>query len=302
MSSVSAQVGAAVALAILTAFLYALSNVLELMEAERVPDEYALKVSLIARLIRRPRWLLGFACDAIGYCTQAAALALAAVVFVMPIIAAGIIMALFLGAALTRRPVRPSDWLAATVLSAGLAAFLYEVSPTGGSDRAPLGRWIVAGPAVIFGIGLCVVCARRVRGPPRGALLGIAAGISFGVAAVLTKAVIHYLGDGLLAWVDHWEAYALAVTSIGGVVIAQSALQTGALGAAVGASEAMIPITAAALGLGLLDEVIDAQGVGWAILAISVVAILWAILRLAQREESVLDTSAAPGLFLEPEG
>ncbi len=43
----SAQVWAAVALAVLTAFLYALSNVLELMEAERVPDEYALKLSLM---------------------------------------------------------------------------------------------------------------------------------------------------------------------------------------------------------------------------------------------------------------
>lgn len=289
-------------MAVLTAFLYALSNVLELMEAEQVPDEYALKVGLIGRLIRRPRWLLGAACDTVGYLTQAAALALAAVVFVMPIIASGIIMALFLGAALTHRSVRPGDWLAATVLSVGLAAFLYEVSPTGGRDLAPAGRWVFAGPAVVLGIGVCISCARGVRGPPRGALLGIAAGISFGVAAVLTKALVHYLGDGVFAWVDHWEPYALAVASIGGVVIAQSALQTGALGAAVGASEAMIPITAAALGLGLLNEGIDAEGVGWAILAISGIAILWAIVRLARSEDYLLDPAAAPGLLLEPNG
>lgn len=298
----SAQVGAAVALAVVTAFLYALSNVLELMEAEQVPDEYALKVGLIGRLIRRPRWLLGAACDTVGYLTQAAALALAAVVFVMPIIASGIIMALFIGAALTHRSVRPGDWLAATVLSAGLAAFLYEVSPTGGRDLAPAGRWIIAGPAVVVGIGVCIARARGVRGPPRGALLGIAAGISFGVAAVLTKALVHYLGDGVFAWVPHWEAYALAVASIGGVVIAQSALQTGALGAAVGASEAMIPITAAALGLGLLNEGIDAEGIGWVILAISAVAILWAIVRLARSEDRLLDPGAPPGLLLEPNG
>jgi hypothetical protein len=121
------------------------------------------------------------------------------------------------------------------------------------------------------------------------------------VAAVLTKALIHYLGDGPFAWVDHWEPYVLGVASLGGLVIAQSSLQTGALGAAVGASEAMIPVTAAALGLGLLGEGIDAEGVGWAILAISVVAILWAILRLARGEEFVRDTAAAPGLLLEPE-
>ena len=132
----SMPVAGAVALSILTAFCYALSNVLELMEAEQVPDEYTLKLSLLGRLIRRPRWVLGAACDVVGYCTQAAALALAAVVFVMPIIASGIIMALLLGAALTHRSVRASDWLAAAVLSLGLAAFLYEVLPTGGKDLA----------------------------------------------------------------------------------------------------------------------------------------------------------------------
>jgi hypothetical protein len=211
-------------------------------------------------------------------------------------------MALLLGAVLTHRSVRASDWLAAAVLSVGLAAFLYEVLPTGGNDLASARDWIVAGPAIVVGIGVCLISARGVRGPPRGALLGIAAGISFGVAAVLTKALVSYLGHGLFAWVDHWEPYALAVASIGGLVIAQSALQTGALGAAVGASEAMIPITAAALGLGILNEQIDARGIGWVIVATSVVAIIWGILGLARGEEHLLDTGTVPGLQLEPEG
>jgi drug/metabolite transporter (DMT)-like permease len=297
----SLAVAGAVALSILTAFCYALSNVLELMEAEQVPDEYTLRLGLLARLIRRPRWILGAGCDVVGYCAQAAALALAAVVFVMPIIASGIIMALLLGAALTHRSVRASDWLAAVVLSLGLAAFLYEVLPTGGNDVAEASRWSVAGPSAIAGIGVCLICARGVRGPPRGAMLGIAAGISFGVAAVLTKALVHYLGNGVFGWVDHWESYALAVASIGGLLIAQSALQTGALGAAVGASEAMIPITAAVLGLGILNEQIDARGIGWLIVATSVVAIVWGILRLARSEEHLLDTTTVPGLLLEPE-
>ena len=116
------------------------------------------------------------------------------------------------------------------------------------------------------------------------------------------KRLVHYLGDGALGWVDHWESYALAVASIGGLVIAQSALQTGALGAAVGASEATIPITAAALGLGILDEQIDARGIGWIIIAASVAAIVWGILRLARGEEHLLDTATVPGLLLEPEG
>jgi hypothetical protein len=296
---VSLSVAIVIALSMLTAFCYALSNVLELIEAEQVPDEYSLKLSLLGRLVRRPRWLLGAAADVVGYCAQAVALALAAVVFVMPIIASGIFIALLLAAVLTHRSIRASDWSAAAVLSAGLAAFLYEVLPTGGNDLAPATHWIVAGPAVAAGIGICLISARGLRGPPRGALLGIAAGISFGAAAVLTKAFVHYLGVGVFAWVDHWEPYALAVTSIGGLVIAQSALQTGALGAAVGASEAMIPVTAAALGLGILNEQMDARGVGWVIVAASVVAIVWGIVRLARGEEYLIDTGT--DLLLGPE-
>jgi hypothetical protein len=63
----------------------------------------------------------------------------------------------------------------------------------------------------------------------------------------------------------------------------------------------MIPLTAAGLGLGLLDEGIDAQGVGWAVLALSVVAILWAILRLARDEGRLANAGAAPALWLEPD-
>ena len=89
----------------------------------------------------------------------------------------------------------------------------------------------------------------------RTALLGIAAGICFAAAAVLTKGVVQYLGDGIFAWIPHWESYALAAAASGGVIGGQSAFQTGALAASVGATEATAPVAAAILGLVLLDSV-----------------------------------------------
>ena len=297
----SGRVVFAIALAILTAILYALSNVLQFMEAEQVPDEYSLHLSLLARLARRPRWLLGTAADVAGYITCAAALALAAVVFVMPIVASGILIALFLGAAFTRRPVPRSDLLAAAVLSVGLAIFLYEVSPTGGTDVAPPGRWLVAGPILVVAVGCCLFAARRFHGSPRGALLGIASGICFGVTAVFTKSFDFYLGRGPLAWAGHCEPYGMAVASISGLVMAQSALQTGALGAAVGASEALIPITASTLGIVLLDEKITAAGGRWIPVTTAIVAIVWSIVSLARGEQLLLQTSTvSPTAALEP--
>jgi hypothetical protein len=87
---------------------------------------------------------------------------------------------------------------------------------------------------------------------------------------------------------------------LGGLVIAQSALQTGALGAAVGASEALIPITATILGLGILHEQIDAQGIGWVAVASSAVAIVWGIVQLARGEEHLRDVDVQRR-FVEPD-
>jgi drug/metabolite transporter (DMT)-like permease len=289
----------AVLLSVLTAFLYAMSNVLELLEAEQVPDEYAMRAGLMTRLVRRPRWLLGLLSDFAGYLCQAAALGLAAVVFVEPILATGVLMAMLLAAAFTRRHIHAVDWIGAGVLSAGLAVFLYEVSPTGGIDVAPTDRWFTVGPLVIGTICVCLIAARSTHGPKRAALLGTAAGVSFGVSALLTKALMHYLGDGVFAWVPHWEPYALALTAIGGVVIAQSAFQTGALAASVGSTEATAPLSAAVLGLVLLNEHVttDTAAQAFAVI-VSVAAILWAILALARAEEHLLGTDAFGDLAL----
>lgn len=291
----NARVGLAVGLSVVTAFLYGLSNVLQLLEAERVPDEYALKLGLMRRLVTQPRWWLGTFSDALGFITYAIALSLAAVVFVEPILALGIIFAMLLGSAMTHRHIESADWIAAVALAGGLAIFLYEVAPESGRDLVPNERWLVAGPIVVVICAGCLLSGRARHGASRAARFGIAAGISFGVSAVLTKEVVHYLGGGVLAWVPHWEIYALAVSSIAGLLITQSALQTGALAAAVAPAESMGPITAAVLGPWLLAERFRLDGVvDWIAVVVSALVILISIASLANSEERVLARNAHP--------
>src|SRR5882757_8602989 len=290
----SSSVLAATLLSLATALFYAVSNVLELLEAEKVPDELSMRPGLVLRLLKEPRWLLGLASDFGGYICHAAALGIATVVFVEPILATGILMSLFIGSKFVHRPVVRNDWIAAGVLSGGLALFLYEVSPTGGRQLARTREWMIAGPSAIAAVALCMLLGRATRGRPRAALLGVAAGISFGVSALLTKALVHYLGDGIFAFIPHWEPYALAVSAIGGVIIAQSALQTGALGTAVGAIESMSVISGSLFGLFLLDERVGAH-TPFEIFAVvvSVAAILGGIVKLAHSEERVLGAPTA---------
>jgi len=292
---VSSRVAVATALALATALFYAVSNVLELLEAEKVPDEFSMRPGLVLRLMKRPRWLFGLLSDFGGYICHAAALGLATVVFVEPILATGILMSLFIGSRFVHRPVRRADWIAAGVLSGGLALFLYEVSPTGGRQIGRTREWLIAGPCAVAAIAICMALGGATRGRPRAAFLGIASGIAFGVSALLTKALVHYLGDGIFAWVPHWEPYGLAVSAIGGVIVAQSALQTGALGAAVGSIEAMSVISGSLFGLFLLNERVGAHGfLEISAVVVSIAAILGGIGALSQAEERILGDSPTP--------
>ena len=66
-------------------------------EAEQIADEESLKVGLLAKLIRRPRWLVGIGADVGGYVFEAAALGAGALVLVEPILATALVFSLLFG-------------------------------------------------------------------------------------------------------------------------------------------------------------------------------------------------------------
>ena len=151
----------------------------------------------------------------------------------------------------------------------------------------------MAAPPIVLFVLACVAAARAATGPNRAVFLGLAAGTLFGTSAVLTKAFVQYLGGGVFNWVPHWEPYALAVSSITGLVLAQSAFQTGALAAAVSAEQVMQPLTGVALGVGLLDEKLGLSGsVEKVMLVAALLAMLWGVMTLARVEH--------PGLVPQP--
>ena len=173
--------------------LYALSNVLQQSEAEQVASKHAMRLGLLARLARRPRWLVGIAADVGGYVFEALALAAGAVVLVEPILSTALLLSLFLGAAINKRHVgrlvvgrrRRARGRRGTVRQIGVRrpgghATALAVVVTGRSAaarrRRGLYRW-----------GSCHVGAQPAR-----ALLGAGTGVAFGVTALLTKGFVHF--------------------------------------------------------------------------------------------------------------
>src|SRR5262249_10147365 len=96
-------------------------------------------------------------------------------------------------------------------------------------------------------------------------------------------------------WVPHWEPYALAVSSITGLLLAQSAFQTGALAAAISSEQLLQPLTGVALGIALLDEHLNVHsGEQVMLLTAALIAMIWGVLALAHAEEQALDEGLPP--------
>jgi hypothetical protein len=214
----TAQLALAVICAIAAAFSYGLSNVLQQHEAEQLPVDQSMRLGFLRSLARRPRWLVGMGADVGGYVFEALAIGVGTLVIVEPILATSLLLSLFLGAAINKRAITGAAWIAAIVFAIGVTMFLLVVAPTKGVAVAPTRDWLIAGPCVA---GFVLVCATLARGAGtnRAILLGAGAGALFGTSAVLTKAFVHYLSGGVFNWVPHWEPYALAVSSITGLLL-----------------------------------------------------------------------------------
>jgi drug/metabolite transporter (DMT)-like permease len=288
----------AIAVSLLAALLFAIGFVMQQREAAEVPDEDALGIGLITRLIRRPVWLIGSAADGLGYVAQAIALALGSLVLVQPLLATALLFALPLGAWWAKRRLRPSDGLWALVLTAGLAVFLVAGNPTAGVDSADAEAWLIAGAVIVPAAGTCVLIAsRRPTGALRSVLLGTATGILYGAAAAFTKSVMSYLDDGFVDVVTSWELYALIAAIALGTYLQQSAFQAGSLAQSLPAISVVEPVVAVILGMTVLEEALRADGLEWALIGVSAVAMIVATAALARSQgesQPVLAPEPAP--------
>jgi hypothetical protein len=277
--------GLAVLCAVVAACAYGLSNVLQQHEAEQIDQQETMRFGFLGRLARRPRWLMGIGADVGGYVFEALAIGIGTLVVVEPIMATSLLASLFFGALINHRVITRLDWVAAAVFALGISVFLILVGPSAGTSVAPVHAWLLAAPLIAAFVLACVSVARSHTGSYRAVALGLAAGTLFGTSALLTRAFVHYLSGGIVNWVPHWEPYALAFTSITGLLLAQSAFQTGSLAAAVSAEQIMQALTGAALGIGMLNEHVQIAGPFTAFLLVGALsAMVWGVHALAVAE------------------
>jgi hypothetical protein len=117
----------------------------------------------------------------------------------------------------------------------------------------------------------------------RAAVLGVAAGVLFGVGAAATKLTAGVAAtDGLAGLLTSWPGYALALASVASFVLQQSAYAAGPLATVMTAVIITDPLTSYLLGIVGFGEPLPGPGAPLALTALGLLALVVGVAGLAR--------------------
>lgn len=262
----------AVIFAILAAAANATASVLQRKAAQDEPEDRTFSVGLLWDLVRRPVWVAGVCTVLLGFFLHAFAVSNGPVSLVQPLLVMELPFTLLLASRLLGGRMRRQEWGAVIAMAVGIAVLLFALRPRGGDPNAlSLVGWLIGLTATLSLAAVLLVCGRRSREAARAALLGIAAGIAFGLTAVLVKAATAAFSSGLPAVLTAWQTYLIIVTGPSAFFLLQNALQAGSLVASQPAMTLSNPIIAVIWGVALFGE--HVRGGGWIVLALTGLAL-----------------------------
>ena len=270
-----------VACALGAALLYAAASVLQQRAAAAEPPHRSLRLGLLAGLLRRPSWLLGILADAGAFGLQFAALATGPIAVAQPLLVLSLLFALPLGARISGQHPRGRDLGAAVVACVGLALFLGVAHPAPGDSFVEPRVWLTlltAGGGSAF--VLATLGSRAPAGRGKAVLISASAGVTFGLAAALTKTTSQLIAGHLLGVFGHWELWALVTAGVAGLVLGQSAFQAGSLGVSMPTMTVCDPVVSVLIGALAFKETIAhsalavvAEAVGLVLTAVGIYAL-----------------------------
>ena len=164
----------------------------------------------------RSRWFsLGWAVAAVAWALHVGALALAPLSIVQAVLSGGLVFLALLAERYFGFRLGRRQWIGLTVTAAGLAV----IGLTGGSHTSALRHYslaaLIAVECGVFVLG-AVLIRTSMRGSlgaaAQGLLLGVAAGVLFGVSDIALKYLTRGLQGGLGGIVSEWTVAALAAS------------------------------------------------------------------------------------------
>ncbi|MFN8164002.1 MAG: hypothetical protein U0R26_09300 [Solirubrobacterales bacterium] len=206
---------------IAASLLFNVGIALQAIEARTAPPEEGLRFSLLERLARRPRWLLGLLLGGLGVPLEVAAFANAPFVVIEPILASGLLALLAIGTRMLGERPGPDVVLGVVAIIAGTALVAWGAPPHSEQHRGPVAVVVVM--AAVVGISLVPFFVRGTRFdtalvPNLGSACGFAA------TNVATKLMADDLGGDHYMEAVGWLAVA-AFAGVAATVSSMTALQ-----------------------------------------------------------------------------
>jgi hypothetical protein len=280
-------------LALLAAFLFALAAFLQQRAARRTETGGRSIVGgaagLMVRLVRDRAWLRGWLVNLAGFATQAVALQVGSVAAVQPVMSTQLLFALPMSSLERRMWPRLRDWASAVAICGGLVVLLLVdgAAPLAGRPDRP--RVLLATLSAVVLVVALVIIAGRVRRQASSVLVASAAGLCFAMSAVFMKLTADDLiGHGVGFTARDWPGYALASSTLLGLVLEQSAFATGALPWSVATMNAVNPVASYAAGMLAFDVPVPGDAASLAGISAAGLLVVAGVLGLAHSPSASL--------------
>ncbi len=255
---------------------YGCSNLLQSMAATRIKPHHSMHPSFLFRLACQRTYMAGIGFQILGFGLAFAARRELPLFLVQASMTAGLGVMAILGVATLKWRLPRAEMLLLGLLGVGVGALVFSAEP--GESRPITGVGVILLVGVLALIAVVGVFTTRLKGVRGSVALGSLAGLSFGAAAVDSRA---------LAGVHNWHMipfspllYLLFAHSLMGSLLLGMAMQRGSTTAAVAAMDAAATVPASIIGLAMLGDQIW-PGRQW-IAAIGFTCTLVAVIGLAR--------------------
>jgi multidrug transporter EmrE-like cation transporter len=300
VTSVSLSVGAGLICALLSSLGTNLAFLFKYKGAVAAPDvDMRQPLHSAVELFRSRWWSIGWGVAAVAFALHVAALTLAPISIGQAVLAGGLVFLAvlaerFFGFALGRR-----QWVGIGLVAVSLAL----LTLTGGGGGKANSGYSLAGMIVFEGIavgigGLLVVSHLIERIPvQRGVLLGIAAGLGFGISDVAIKALSGDLASGPIGLVSPWSVVVVTAAVFSFYASARS-LQIGDGVAVIAVTSVAANLSTIVAGLAVFGDRLgnDVLVIGVRLVAFGLILVGAALIPAPVRAGEALDESA-----VEPE-
>jgi drug/metabolite transporter (DMT)-like permease len=256
-----------IAVALAAACCYELAYVVQALEARQAGDGARVEPTLLARLLRRPRWVAGTALSGVGALLQIWALTLAPLTVVQPTLALGLVLLLVLSATVLHESVGRREQLGVALIVAGVAVVALSAAPEVGEGGDPLAVLLLV---ALLAIPTLLPFALRSLADARLRVLAAAAGDA--LAAVGLKLAADAAAPGTWPLVAAYAAGAAAAGLLA-LTAEMSALQRIAatrVAPVVLAGQVLVPALAGPL---VFDEQWGRSPLGGVVLALALLTV-----------------------------